>query len=625
MHSPTSTSTIDSASSQVSAEPTPQLQHFYISEEQSIFLLKANDARKHRAWIRLCKQQLGKLGYSQLELVGKGAYGFVFAGVNQHNESHVFKFSRVTLPQSVQDRLEEEAFMLGQVKHPNVPPAIKFAHAGKQGILVMARAPGEDLEQLCLKRGPLPPHMVMSIARQLAHILQYLHHGRPLVHGDIKPSNLVYDVKADHLSLIDWGSAVFAQRDAQGNPVNGNVMDLLSSDQQHTNARMGDVYFIGDEQLNGALSSTRFDEQGVAATLYAIASGQASRFGSQVIKPTSIGLPIELAKTLDAMLSDDAATRNRAGDYFLKSMLHSHRLHLPELPKTALIEEIPIWELSQTHDVETVIYSSRKSFLKEHNTEDPIEKMDDLQLEKYYRNFMAGMGDTEKGFIASVGRISQYSIVGGLAIHWRETGVFVDSNLALYNADERQALILAVNNMVTLARGIKRIGVFKACFFNARDTIHLEREDTSTPFIIDPELALPFEVGSAPSLEDKSRLHSYFEDGRDPDENLELPGEIMTELAWINKIHHTGCIIFEVLPNHMKIHSYLRLLNPRKQADFRASLSRILSHVGKIQGKGVSGFMKLPYKNTRKFSHINCKEEYFYPKNPKVKDLDPRT
>lgn len=606
-----------------SQQPTPQLQHFYISEEQSIYLLKADDARKHRAWIRLCKQQLGKLGYKELELVGKGAYGFVFAGIDPQGEAHVFKFSRVTLPQHVQDRLEEEAFMLAQVKHPNVPPAIKFAHAGKQGILVMARAPGEDLEQLCLKRGALPVAMVMNIARQLANILQYLHHGRPLVHGDIKPSNLVYDIKTNHLSLIDWGSAVFAQRDALGNPVNGNVMDLLSNDQQHTNARMGDVYFIGEEQLNGSLSSTRFDEQGVAATLYAIASGQASRFGSKVITATSIGLPVELAKTLDGMLSENPIQRNKAGDYFLKSMLHSHRLHLPDIDESPLIEEIPIWELTRERDVETVIYSSRKSFLKEHNTEDPIEKMDDLQLEKYYRNFMAGMGDTEKGFIAAVGRIGQYSIVGGLAIHWRETGVFIDSNLALYRAEEKAALTLAVNNMVTLARGIRRIGVFKACFFNARDTLHLERDDTTQPFLIDPEQQLPFEVGSVPSLEDKSRLHSYFEDGRDPDENLELPAEIINELAWINKIHHTGCIIFEVLPNHMKIHSYLRLLNPRKQAAFRASLDRILSHVNKIQGKGVSGFMKLPYKNTRKFSQIDCKEEKFYPRNPKSKD--PRT
>lgn len=256
---------------------TPQLQHFYISEEQSIYLLKANDARKHKAWIRLCKQQLSKLGYREIEFIGKGAYGFVFAGINQADEAHVFKFSRINLPQHIQDRLEEEAFMLSLLKHPNIPGAIKFERVGKQGILVMERAKGEDLEQLCRRLGALPPAMVMSIARQLADILYYLRTGKPLVHGDIKPSNLVYDIESQHLSLIDWGSAVFAQRNEHNKAVEDNVMTLMSSDQQHTNARMGDVYFIGEEQLNGALSSPRFDEQGVAATLYALASGQADR------------------------------------------------------------------------------------------------------------------------------------------------------------------------------------------------------------------------------------------------------------------------------------------------------------------------------------------------------------
>lgn len=602
---------------------TPQLQHFYINEEQSVYLLKAEDARKHRAWIRLCNQQLSKLGYADIEFIGKGAYGFVFAGTNDIGESHVFKFSRITLPRSVQDRLEEEAFMLSQLMHPNVPNAIKFERVGKQGIMVMERAQGEDLDKICHRMGVLPVAMIVSIARQLANLLYYLRTGKCLVHGDIKPSNLVYDIKNDHLSLIDWGSAVFAQRDENNNSVENNVMSLMSNDQQHTNARMGDVYFIGEEQLNGALSSPRFDEQGVAATLYALASGQISRFGSKVIPASSLGLPIELARTLDGMLSDDLERRNLAGDYFLKSMRHNHRMHLPNITTHPIHEDIPLWVLPKQKQVETVSYSSRKSFLKEHNTQDPIAKMDDVQLEKYYRNFLAGMGDTEKGFVAAVGKLAQYPIVGGLAIHWRKSGVYIDSNLAIYDPETKDVLIKAVNNMVTLARGIKRIGVFKACFFNAKDTLHLERQHASEPYQMVNDAQLSFEVGDVPASEGRSRLHSYFEDGKDPEENLELPTEIMTELGWINQIHHTGCIIFEALPNHLKIHSYLRLLNPRKQAAFRASLDRILHHATKIQGHGVSGFMKLPYKNTRQFSHIDRKSDHFYPKNPKQAALSP--
>lgn len=49
-------------------------------------------------------------------------------------------------------------------------------------------------------------------------------------------------------------------------------------------------------------------------------------------------------------------------------------------------------------------------------------------------------------------------------------------------------------------------------------------------------------------------------------------------------------------------------------------LARILQHVDKIQGQGVSGFMKLPYKNTREFSHLERKADNFYPRNPKAKN-----
>jgi non-specific serine/threonine protein kinase len=597
----------------------PELQHFYISEEQSVYLLRADDARKHRAWIRLCRQQLIKLGYEEPELIGKGAYGFVFGGRNRSGEEHVFKFSRITLPQHIQDRLEEEAFVLSQVHHPNVPALIKFERVGRQGIMVMARAAGQDLDQRCRQIGALPVHEIISIARQLADLLLYLRRGRPLVHGDIKPSNLVYDAQQDKLSLIDWGSAVFAQQEADGQPASANVMELMSCDQQHTNARMGDVYFIGEEQLNGALSNPRFDEQGVAATLYALASGQASRFGSKVIPPTSLGLPKELARTLEGMLSDDPKLRQQAGDYFLRSMRYSHYLLLPPVAAVEVTADIPVWVQSQSRDVETVSYSSRKSFLRSHQGDigsaEPFPN--DVQLEKYYRNFLAGMGDTEKGFIAAVGRLGQYPIVGGLAIHWRAQGVYIDSNLALYDASLKPALLQAVNNMVTLARGISKIGVFKACFFNAKDTLHLERASAAIPFSCNDGQQLPFEIGDVPNLEDKSRLHSYFEDGKDPDENLELPAEIMAELERLNLIHHTGCIIFEALPTHLKIHSYLRLLNPRKQAQFRACLDRILLHVDKIHGQGVSGFMKLPYKNTREFSHLQRRPERFFPRNPK--------
>ena len=88
-----------------------QLQHFYIAEEQSIYLLNHKDATKLKEWVELCQQQLKQLGYHNIALLGKGAYGFVFSAVNMANDDVVFKFSRSNLPQHVQDRLSEDCLL----------------------------------------------------------------------------------------------------------------------------------------------------------------------------------------------------------------------------------------------------------------------------------------------------------------------------------------------------------------------------------------------------------------------------------------------------------------------------------------------------------------------------------
>ncbi len=599
------------------------LQQFYIPEEQSIYLLSHDDARKLKAWVALCQAQLEQLGYRDIELIGKGAYGFVFAGLTGLGEQYVFKFTRVNLPQHLQDRLEEEAFMLEQVDHPRVPKLIVFQRVRSQSILVMQRAPGFNLEEVSLREGRLSPRLVVRIADQLADILRTLRResgpaGRPVVHGDIKPSNLVFDDDHETIALIDWGSSVFAQLDASLQFVATNVMELMSDNLQQTNARLGDVYFIGEEQLNGALSSPRFDEQGAAATLYALASAQSCRFGHRAIPATSLGLPMEFARMLDGMLDPDPRTRMRAGDHFIREMPRLARLVMLDLPTPQEAPLVPVWSRPAGREIDTVVYSSRKSFLREEGGRETLNDVNDVQLDRYYKNFMQNMGETEKAFLAAVSRLGKYPVVGGLAVRWEADGVYIDTSLNLHDPERRAAFIAAVNNMVTLARAIHRRGIFKSCLFNARDTLHLDRESVEEPFEVTPGMRLHYEVSAVPELEDRARLHSYFEDGPDPEEFLVLPEAIIASLEALNDIHHTGMIIFEALPEHLKIHSHYRLLDPSREAEFRRRLDDILDAVGLIEGLGVSGFMKMPYKDTRFFAHIERQPERFYPRDPRA-------
>lgn len=600
-----------------------KLEQFYIPEEQSIYLLSHDDAKKLKDWVALCREQLEQLGYRDIELIGKGAYGFVFAGITALNDEYVFKFTRITLPQQLQDRLEEEAFMLEQVDHPHVPRLIAFQRVRRQSILVMERAPGINLEEYSLRHGRLTPRLVVKIAAQLADILRSLRReagpsGKPIVHGDIKPSNLVFDPVSERVALIDWGSSVFAQLDANQQFVSTNVMELMSDNLQQTNARLGDVYFIGEEQLNGGLSSPRFDEQGTAGTLYALASAQSCRFGHRAIPATALGLPMEFARVLDAMLDPDPRTRARAGDYFLEHMPRMARTVMLDLPAKPEIATVPVWVRPSNREIDTVVYSSRKSFLREEDGRDALSVVNDVQLDRYYKNFMQGMGETEKAFLAAVSRLGKYPVVGGLAVRWETDGIYIDTVFNLHDLELKAAFVAAVNNMVHLARAIYRRGVFKSCLFNARDTLHIDRAGPEKPFVPEPGMALPYEVSAAPDLEDRSRVHSYFEDGPDPEEFLQLPDEIIRRLENLNAIHHTGLIIFEALPTHLKIHSYYRLLDPAREIEFRGCLSAILDAVPLIQGLGVSGYMKMPYKDTKVFSHIERLPERYYPRDPRA-------
>jgi len=604
-----------------------QLQQFYIPEEQSIYLLSHDDAKKLKNWVELCTDQLRQMGYADIAMIGKGAFGFVFAGrlplEGARDLEHVFKFTRITLPQHLHDRLEDEAYILEQVEHPRVPALVAYHRAGSQPILVMERAPGFNLEEVSLRQGRLSPRLIIRIADQLADILRNLRREtdsgrRPIVHGDIKPSNLVFDAETENIALIDWGSSVFAQLDANQQFLSPSVMELMSDNLQQTNARLGDVYFIGEEQLYGGLSSPRFDEQGAAATLYALASGQSCRFGHLAIPATSLGLPMEFARMLDGMLDPDPAMRMRAGDHYLNEMPRMARtvmIDLPEPPPTPLV---PIWTRISDREIDTVVYSSRKAFLRQEGSDQSLSDVDDVQLDRYYKNFMQGMGDTEKAFLAAVSRLGRYPVEGGLAVRWEPDGVYVDTSLNLHDPELRTSFTTAVNNMVNLAQAIYRQGIFKSCLFNARDTLHIEREEQDQPFIAPPKMRLPYQVSSAPEVEDRSRIHSYFEDGPDPEEFLVLPDPIIKSLEALNSIRHTGMIIFEALPLHLKIHSQYRLLDPEKEDEFRQRLDEILAAVDQITGLGVSGFMKMPYKDARFFPYIERLPERYYPRNPRL-------
>ena len=72
--------------------------------------------------------------------------------------------------------------------------------------------PGDDLEQHIQKirvgqLPPMSPHQAVRLVRGLAHGLDWLHNNARIVHGDLKPANLIPNRNARGLIAVDYGSA----------------------------------------------------------------------------------------------------------------------------------------------------------------------------------------------------------------------------------------------------------------------------------------------------------------------------------------------------------------------------------------------------------------------------------
>jgi signal transduction histidine kinase/tetratricopeptide (TPR) repeat protein len=109
------------------------------------------------------------------------------------------------VPSSVKLRLEHEAAALRVLSGPHFAPPLAVGH---DECLMYFAAPwvsGETLAER-LSRRPLAARETLSLGRCLLAALVEVHQGG-VIHGDIKPSNVVLDASAAHAVLIDFALA----------------------------------------------------------------------------------------------------------------------------------------------------------------------------------------------------------------------------------------------------------------------------------------------------------------------------------------------------------------------------------------------------------------------------------
>jgi hypothetical protein len=219
------------------------------------------------------------LGYRIEELAGRGGMSVVYRAHDSRLRRDVAL--KVLAPELAEDSAFRERFLAesqlaASLDHPNVVPIFEAGEEGDELYISMRYVEGQDLKQL-LREGPLEPERAVRLCTQVAEALDFAH-GRGLVHRDVKPSNVLLDVK-EHVYLADFG---LTKRVGEGRTAETGLF--------------GTIDYVAPEQIRGDEVDGRADVYALGCLLYECLAGEPPfRRGSD-------------ASTLYAHLEDPAPT-----------------------------------------------------------------------------------------------------------------------------------------------------------------------------------------------------------------------------------------------------------------------------------------------------------------------------
>lgn len=205
---------------------------------------------------------LGK--YKLLDHLGTGGMSSVFLAEHEVMRRRV---AIKVLPKTrVHDssylaRFHREARAVAALDHPNIVRAFDVDHEGDIHYLVMEYIEGSDLKSLVEREGPLDYRTAANYIRQAAEGLGHAHQAG-LIHRDMKPANLLVDLKGT-VKILDMGLARFSD----------DIDASLTHD--HDERMLGTVDFLAPEQaLDSHLVDPRADLYSLGCTLYFALTGQ---------------------------------------------------------------------------------------------------------------------------------------------------------------------------------------------------------------------------------------------------------------------------------------------------------------------------------------------------------------
>ena len=199
--------------------------------------------------------------YKIISLLDKGSFGLVYLGQNINSHKlYAIKLENINSPKKV---LEEEAFILYNLKGFGIPEVISFGHSGKFNILIQTLL-GRSIEKIWLERNKkFNMKDICMIAIQTLERIEFIH-SKYYLHRDIKPANfLVGNPDNSIIYLIDFGNAKKYRSSRTGKHIRSLKLDELN----------GTLLFLSLNSMRGNQQSRKDDLESLGYMYIYLAKG----------------------------------------------------------------------------------------------------------------------------------------------------------------------------------------------------------------------------------------------------------------------------------------------------------------------------------------------------------------
>jgi len=242
--------------------------------------------------------------YRLRERIGEGGMGAVYLARDREHRMVAVKVlhSRVAEDPNARRRLAREVEAMRRVRSPFVAEVLDADVTGRFPYIVTRYVPGQTLDDMVRRHGPLPPWALERLASGLSQALVAVH-AAGVVHRDLKPGNVMLH-DGDPV-VIDFGIAH-----------TGDATRLTQ-----TGMFMGTPGYLAPEVIEGQPSTEASDIHSWGATVAFAATGRPP-FGSgsfenifyRIVQGNAdiAGVPGPLAQLVSASLSRDPRNRPTA-------------------------------------------------------------------------------------------------------------------------------------------------------------------------------------------------------------------------------------------------------------------------------------------------------------------------